>query len=248
MTKDQKNNLLISGIFIFLFIILLDLFILNKRIDNNKNVFYEKYLKQLEQQNVETQKKIDSLNILLEKERLQNLILKEDIDYSNQKLIICADTKSQLLFKIDSLQKLNNELKIPNSPLKEKSSNYFGSGGSGNGFGNGPFGGPNSSSSSSSIEGKSATRRESGSGRVVFNNVSLPQYNLDFECRIQFKLLVDAEGKVLAIKTLNPTTTCSDVWLINDIKERIKRELRYNKVQGAEAIEINYSINLIPRG
>jgi hypothetical protein len=65
MTKDQKNNLLISGLFIFLFLIILDLFILNKRIDNNKNVFYEKYLKQLEQQNVETQKKIDSLNLLL---------------------------------------------------------------------------------------------------------------------------------------------------------------------------------------
>lgn len=80
MTEDQKRNFLISGIFIFLIIIVLDLFVLNLKIDKAKNVFYEKHLKELEKQNLKTQQKIDSLNFLLidGQKRLQKIADQKD--------------------------------------------------------------------------------------------------------------------------------------------------------------------------
>lgn len=65
MTDAQKRYFVISSIFICLFLIIIDLLVLNKRIEQASNIFYEKHLKELQRQNVITQKRIDTLNLLL---------------------------------------------------------------------------------------------------------------------------------------------------------------------------------------
>lgn len=74
--------------------------------------------------------------------------------------------------------------------------------------------------------------------------VSLPRYESDFDCRIGFKVQVNSEGQVVGVRSIKSVTTCVDDRTINDIKERIKREVRYNKEPGAGIVEMDYTINL----
>jgi hypothetical protein len=124
-----------------------------------------------------------------------------------------------------------------------QSTNFFGSGGSGNGngSGNGPFGGPGNGNGDGDGNGSG---RGSGKGRIRQNNVNLPRYENDFDCRIGFKVQVNAEGQVVGVRSIKSVTTCADDRTINDIKERIKREVRYNKEPGAGIVEMDYTINL----
>jgi uncharacterized protein (TIGR02145 family) len=125
--------------------------------------------------------------------------------------------------------------------------NYLGKDAQGNNSisGNSPFGGPVQRSEGNAIN------HTGGSGhykaRTRLNNVSIPSYNLDFECRIAFKLQVDADGQVVNVRTINSISTCVDDSIIIDLKNRILREVRYNKDPGASIIEIDYTIKLIPK-
>lgn len=124
-----------------------------------------------------------------------------------------------------------------------QSTNFFGSGGSGNGngSGNGPFGGPGNGNGDGDGTGSG---RGSGKGRIRQNNVNLPSYENDFDCRIGFKVQVNAEGQVVGVRSIKSVTTCADDRTINDIKERIKREIKYNKEPGASVVEMDYTITL----
>ena len=124
-----------------------------------------------------------------------------------------------------------------------RGNNPFGSGGNGggNGSGNGPFGGPGNGNGDGDGIGNG---RGSGKGRIRLNNVSLPRYESDFDCRIGFKVQVNAEGQVIGVRTIKSVTTCIDDRTINDIKERIKREVKYNKEPGASTVDMDYTINL----
>lgn len=124
-----------------------------------------------------------------------------------------------------------------------QSTNFFGSGGNGNGngSGNGPFGGPGNGNGDGDGTGNGSG---SGKGRIRQNNVNLPSYENDFDCRIGFKVQVNAEGQVIGVRTIKSVTTCIDDRTINDIKERIKREVKYNKEPGARVVEMDYTINL----
>ncbi|MEY5000017.1 MAG: hypothetical protein RLZZ211_53 [Bacteroidota bacterium] len=120
---------------------------------------------------------------------------------------------------------------------------FSGSGGrgGGNGSGNGPFGGPGKGNGEGDGIGNG---RGSGKGRIRLNNVSLPRYESDFDCRIGFRVQVNAEGQVVGVRSIKSLTTCIDDRTINDIKERIKREVKYNKEPGAGIVEMDYTINL----
>jgi hypothetical protein len=123
-----------------------------------------------------------------------------------------------------------------------RSTNLFNGGsGNGNGSGNGPFGGPGSGNGDGDGIGNG---RGSGKGRIRQNNVNLPRYENDFDCRIGFKVQVNAEGQVVGVRSIKSVTTCVDDRTINDIKERIKREVKYNKEPGAGIVEMDYTINL----
>jgi hypothetical protein len=78
--------------------------------------------------------------------------------------------------------------------------------------------------------------------------VSIPKYELDFECRIMFKLQVNADGQVVSVRTIKSVTTCVEDRIINDLKERIKREVRCNKDPGSPVVEMDYTVKLIPQG
>ena len=129
-----------------------------------------------------------------------------------------------------------------------QSTNFFGNGGSGNGngSGNGPFGG-NGSGSGEGDDGV-GSGRGSGKGRIRVNNVSLPSYENDFDCRIGFKVQINAEGQVIGVRSIKSVTTCADDRTINDIKERIKREVKCNKDPGAPIVTMDYTIRLTPKG
>jgi hypothetical protein len=120
---------------------------------------------------------------------------------------------------------------------------FSGSGGrgGGNGSGNGPFGGPGRGNGEGDGIGNG---RGSGKGRIRINNVNLPKYENDFDCRIGFKVQVNSDGQVVGVRSIKSLTTCIDDRTINDIKERIKREVKYNKEPGAGIVEMDYTINL----
>jgi hypothetical protein len=124
-----------------------------------------------------------------------------------------------------------------------RSTNLFNNGGSGNGngSGNGPFGGPGNGNGDGDGIGNG---RGSGKGRIRINNVNLPKYENDFDCRIGFKVQVNSDGQVVGVRSIKSLTTCIDDRTINDIKERIKREVKYNKEPGAGIVEMDYTINL----
>lgn len=140
----------------------------------------------------------------------------------------------------------NNSPNGQNPSASPQPTNFFSGGGSGNGngSGNGQFGGPGNGNGEGDGTGNG---RGSGQGRIRLNNVSLPQYESDFDCRIGFKVQVNAEGKVIGVRTVRTITTCIDDRTINDIKERIKREVKYNKDPGAGIAEMDYTINLKAR-
>ncbi|MEN9699871.1 MAG: hypothetical protein RLZZ301_1069 [Bacteroidota bacterium] len=123
---------------------------------------------------------------------------------------------------------------------------FSGSGGSGgrNGSGNGPFSGPGSGTGTNDGVGPG---HGSGRGRVRLNSVNQPNYNLDYDCRIGFLLQVDENGMVVGVRTIKSVTTCSDLQIINDLKERCRREVRYNKDPGSPIVEMNYTFNLNSR-
>jgi hypothetical protein len=59
---------------------------------------------------------------------------------------------------------------------------------------------------------------------------------------------VNAEGQVVGVRSIKSVTTCVDDRIINDMKERIKREVKYNKEAGAGIVEMDYTIKLLARG
>jgi uncharacterized protein (TIGR02145 family) len=99
---------------------------------------------------------------------------------------------------------------------------------------NGPFGGKNNAGAAGPAK-----------SRIRLNNVTLPNYESDFDCRIGLKLQVNAEGQVVNVRIINSVTTCSDERIINDIKSRILREVKYNKDPGTGIVELDYTIKLI---
>lgn len=63
-----------------------------------------------------------------------------------------------------------------------------------------------------------------------------------------FRLQVNAEGQVVGVRTIKSVTTCVEDRIINDLKERIKREVRCSKDPGAPIVEMDYTIKLVPQG
>jgi hypothetical protein len=63
-----------------------------------------------------------------------------------------------------------------------------------------------------------------------------------------FRLQVNAEGQVVGVRTIKSVTTCVEDRIINDLKERIKREVRCSKDPGAPTVEMDYTIKLVPQG
>lgn len=176
-----------------------------------------------------------------ELEKIENNIISKVSQLNRMEVSIQEQCKlfEEKLKKIEYDIELISHPQITTTSTTTQGTNYFGSGVSGNGSGNGPFGGSGNGSGDGYGIG-----RGSGKGRVRLNNVSLPSYESDFDCRIGFRVQVNENGQVVSVRTIKSVTTCIDEKIINDIEERIKRGVRYNKEPGTGIVEMDYTISL----
>lgn len=127
-----------------------------------------------------------------------------------------------------------------------RGTNYFGGGsGGGNGSGNGPFGGVGNGDENGGV----GPGRGGGSGkaRTRQNNVVLPQYNIDIDCRVGLRLTINDDGTVVSARSIKSVTTCTDQSIINDVIRLVKQQVRYNKDSGAPLAEVDYTIGIRAR-
>jgi hypothetical protein len=136
----------------------------------------------------------------------------------------------------------NNSNNPTSSP--HQSTDPFGSGGNGgrDGSGNGPFGGPGNGAVENGPGGKGT-----GKPRVRLNNVTLPQYDIDVDCRVGLKITINADGVITDCRSIKSVTTCKSQTIINDVISRVKQQVKYNKEKGATLAQADYTIALNAR-
>ena len=120
----------------------------------------------------------------------------------------------------------------------------FGSGGSGgkNGAGNGPFSGPGNSD-----DGDGGLGKGNGESRLRISNANLPQYDIDYESNIHLQLTVNANGEVVAAKSIKSKTTCSDQRIINQVINEVMRQVKYKKENGAGLVYTFYTVKILAK-
>ena len=125
-----------------------------------------------------------------------------------------------------------------------QSQDPFGSGGSGgkNGAGNGPFSGPGNSD-----EGDGGLGKGNGESRLRISNANLPQYDIDYESNIHLQLTVNANGEVVAAKSIKSKTTCSDQRIINQVINEVMRQVKYKKENGAGLVYTFYTVKILAK-
>jgi len=125
-----------------------------------------------------------------------------------------------------------------------QSQDPFGSGGSGgkNGAGNGPFSGPGNSDGGDGGLGKG-----NGESRLRISNASLPLFDIDFDSNIHLQLTVNANGEVVAAKSIKSKTTCSDQRIINQVINEVMRQVKYKKENGAGLVYTFYTVKILAK-
>lgn len=143
----------------------------------------------------------------------------------------------------DFLVELNQVISI-NTSSTLNSTDPFGSGGNGGrgGSGNGPFGGPENGAKDGGNGGVGT-----GKTRFRLNNVNLPQYDMDVDCRIGLKITINADGVITDCRSIKSVTTCKSQIIINDVISRVKQQVKYNKEKGATLTQVDYTIALNAR-
>ena len=125
-----------------------------------------------------------------------------------------------------------------------QSQDPFGSGGSGgkNGAGNGPFSGPGNSD-----DGDGGLGKGNGESRLRISNANLPQYDIDYDSNIHLQLTVNANGEVVAAKSIKSKTTCSDQRIINQVINEVMRQVKYKKENGAGLVYTFYTVKILAK-
>ncbi|MFM6934891.1 MAG: hypothetical protein ACKOXP_05565 [Flavobacteriales bacterium] len=151
-------------------------------------------------------------------------------------------------FTSASGQSNNHNTNNSNNPTSTtvRGTNYFGSGGNGGetGSGNGPFGGSGSGPDDGNGPGRGTG---SGKARVRLNNVNLPQYDIDVDCRVGLKITINSDGVITDCRSIKSVTTCTSQSIINDVINRVKQQVKFNKDQGAPLAQVDYTIGLKAR-
>jgi len=80
--------------------------------------------------------------------------------------------------------------------------------------------------------------------RIRMNNVSVSNIRIKEDVAIRYKLAVDAHGNVVAFSYVPSNTTTTDLILINKIGVEIKKQLKYEKSEGAPLEYVFYKIHL----
>jgi hypothetical protein len=79
------------------------------------------------------------------------------------------------------------------------------------------------------------------------NEVSLPQFHIDYLSYIHLKLTVNANGEVLAAECIKSKTNCSDQSIINQVIKEVIRQVKYNKENGADLIHTFYTVEILAK-
>ena len=73
-------------------------------------------------------------------------------------------------------------------------------------------------------------------------NASFPLYDIDYDCYIHLQLTVNANGEVVAAKSIKSKTTCTDQRIINQVINEVIRQVKYKKENGAGLFYTTYTI------
>lgn len=111
------------------------------------------------------------------------------------------------------------------SGSQKPSNNPFGNGGTGdngNGFGN---------SGTGNGDGNDSRGNGGGTGiaRILLQTPSIPQYEINYDCKISLKISLDDQGKATYIQVVKRETNCNSQTILKDVIERVKRSIIYNK-------------------
>ena len=79
------------------------------------------------------------------------------------------------------------------------------------------------------------------------NEVSLPQYDIDYDSNIHLQLTVNANGEVVAAKSIKSKTTCYDQRIINQVENEVIRQVKYNKENGADLVYTFYTVKILAK-
>lgn len=125
----------------------------------------------------------------------------------------------------------------PSSPFGGSGSGGSGTSGSGGGFGG--------DSGTGSGTGTSGT---GGAGQRVRENdlTSNPRTPNNQTHTIALKLIVDANGTVISVTEIRDRTTTTNQVLIDEVKELVKREVKYKPKAGAGNETVYYTVTVRP--
>jgi hypothetical protein len=116
-------------------------------------------------------------------------------------------------FEISDSSKSYNQIKTESIPFK-----YSGH----------PFAGSGASSNKKNGVGEPA--KENEIKRFYISTPNLSKIKNDEFCKISFKISADANGNVISARVTSSGTTTTNQELINQVREIVKSELKYNKV------------------
>ena len=83
--------------------------------------------------------------------------------------------------------------------------------------------------------------------RLRISNANLPQYDIDYDSNIHLQLTVNANGEVVAAKSIKSKTTCSDQRIINQVINEVMRQVKYKKENGAGLVYTFYTVKILAK-
>jgi hypothetical protein len=126
-----------------------------------------------------------------------------------------------------------NDFKGPTVAGNNKSTNPFGTGGTGGGTGtgNGPFSGDGNGTG----DGGNGIGTGTGDGRnrVRLNDPVLDKFKTDVDIFVHLKLIIDADGKVVSAKNLTSKTTTTDQRIVNGVISEVIKQVKYKQEKNA---------------
>ncbi len=179
---------------------------------------------------------------------------KQDFDYMNFKLIdgtynykLNNDFQKQGGYVLCVRRHSNfddvNSVKAKNSYENNPFGYGTSGGGSGSGFGPGPYRNDVSVNGIGVGEyGDGPSGSGSGKPRKRLSNVSLPSYDVDYDCSVSFKLSINENGDVESASCIKSKTTCTDQQIINQVISEIIKQVKYEKSIGSSVTYAFYTV------
>jgi hypothetical protein len=136
----------------------------------------------------------------------------------------------------------NNPNSNNQSSTNQQSNNPFAQGGNGGGSGGGSGG--NFGNDNGNGTGGTGGGTGGGAGRVRLNEVNINDLYYNSDETIALKLVIDAQGNVVQVVNIAGKTTTTDQILINKVKAAVKKQVRYNKQDGAPLATVYYTVSI----